>query len=65
MVGAAEECLGVGKENIIKTFLTQIKSAHVIPEKGEAIFNAALITINPRTNKATDIKPITKFIEIK
>jgi metallophosphoesterase (TIGR00282 family) len=65
MVGAADSCLGVDKENIIKTFLTQIKYPHVIPEKGPAIFNSVLITINPKTVKATSIKPITKIINIK
>jgi metallophosphoesterase (TIGR00282 family) len=65
MVGAADECIGVDKENIIKMFLTQVKQKHVIPEKGKAIFNAALITIEPKTRKAISIKPITKFVEIK
>lgn len=65
MVGAADSCIGVDKENIIKTFLTQIKYSHVIPEKGEAIFNAVLITVNPKTAKAKSIKPIIKFINIK
>lgn len=65
MVGAADECIGVDKENIIKMFLTQIKQKHVILEKGRAIFNAALITIDSKTKKATEIKPITKYVEIK
>ncbi len=65
MAGAADGCLGIDKENIIKTFLTQIKYPHVIPEKGRAIFNAVLITINPKTAKAKAIKPITKYINIK
>jgi len=64
MVGAADECLGVEKTGIIKTFLTQIKYPHVIPEKGKAIFNAVIITVNPKSAKATSIKPITKFINI-
>lgn len=65
MVGAADECIGVQKEGIIKTFLTQVKRQHVIPEKGKAILNAALVEINTKTKKTTNIKPITKFIEIK
>jgi metallophosphoesterase (TIGR00282 family) len=64
MVGAAHSCLGVDKENIIKTFLTQIRYPHVIPEKGQAIFNAVLLTINPKNRQASQIKPITKFINI-
>lgn len=65
MTGAADECIGVSKENIIKTFLTQIKHQHVIPEKGRAILNSVLVEINPKTGKARSIKPITKFVEIK
>ena len=65
MVGFADGCIGVDKENIIKTFLTQIKHKHILPEKGKAIFNAVLLTINPKTRKATDIKPIIKFVAIK
>lgn len=64
MAGAADGCLGVDKENIIKTFLTQIKHPHVIPEKGRAILNAVLVSINPKTAKAASIQPIIKFIEI-
>jgi 2',3'-cyclic-nucleotide 2'-phosphodiesterase len=64
MVGAYDSCLGTGKEGIIKTFLTQIKYPHQIPEKGQAIFNSVLITVNPKNMKATAIKPIIKFIDI-
>jgi len=65
MVGAADSCLGVDKENIIKNFLTQMKYSHVIPEKGQAIFNAILLSINPKTGKTKSIKPIIKSINIK
>jgi len=65
MVGAADECLGVKKDDIIKTFLTQIKLPHIIPEKGRSVFNAVLININSHTRQATAIKPITEFINIK
>jgi metallophosphoesterase (TIGR00282 family) len=65
MVGLAEGCIGIDKENIIKTFLTQIKEEHIIPETGKAILNGILITIDPETKKAVEIKQITKFSEIK
>jgi len=65
MNGAADQCLGVGKENIIKTFLTQINYPHIIPEKGLAIFNAVLIAVDSKTGKAKTINPITKSINIK
>lgn len=64
MVGAADSCLGVGQDNIIKTFLTQVKYPHVIPEKGQAIFNSVLVTVNPKKAQATSIRPITKYINI-
>lgn len=64
MVGSAEGCLGVAKEGILKIFLNQIKEPHVIPEKGEAIFNSVLVTIDPKTKKAKSIKPIIKNINI-
>jgi len=64
MVGAAESSLGIEFEGILKTFLTQIKYPHVIPEKGKAIFNAVLMEINPKTAKAKSIKPIIKFVNI-
>jgi len=64
MTGLADGVIGVNKEGIIKTFLTQIKTPHVIPENGRAIFNAVLLAINPKTAKAKSIKPITKYINI-
>ena len=64
MVGANNQCLGVEKEGIIKTFLTQIKHPHIIPQKGEAIFNAVILKINPKTKKATNIKTINQTINI-
>ncbi|MDD5294439.1 MAG: TIGR00282 family metallophosphoesterase [Patescibacteria group bacterium] len=65
MAGFAGGCLGVDKEDIIKIFLTQIKQPHTIPEKGRAIFNAVLITIDSKTQKAKTIKPIIKTINIE
>jgi hypothetical protein len=64
MAGFADGCIGVDKENIIKTFLNQIKYQHVIPEKGKAIFNSVLLSINTRDGKAKNIKPIIKSINI-
>ena len=65
MVGSSEGVIGVEKENIIKSFLDQTKYQHVLPEKGQAIFNAVLLTINEKTGQATKIQPIIKFIDIK
>ncbi len=65
MAGFAGGCIGIEKESIINTFLTQIKRSNVIPKKGRAIFNSVLVSIDSKTGKAKKIKPITKFVEIK
>lgn len=65
MAGFAEGCIGIDKENIIKTFLTQIKEEHIIPETGKAILNGVLITVDQKTKRAVEIKQITKFVEVK
>ncbi|MDD4900663.1 MAG: TIGR00282 family metallophosphoesterase [Patescibacteria group bacterium] len=62
--GFADGVIGVEKDGIIKTFLTQTKYPHVIPETGRAIFNAVSLTIDEKTKKAVSIKSITKFINI-
>ncbi|MBU0722233.1 YmdB family metallophosphoesterase [Patescibacteria group bacterium] len=64
MTGFADGVLGTDKQGIIKTFLTQIKTSHVIPENGRAIFNAVFLQIDPDTKKTLSIKSITKYINI-
>lgn len=64
MTGFADGVIGVEKDSVIKTFLTQIKYQHDIPETGRAIFNAVLISLDPKTKKAVSLKPITKYINI-
>lgn len=65
MAGFSDGCIGIAKEGTLKTFLTQIKSEHVIPETGKAILNAILLTINPANGKAVAIEPIIEYTEIK
>jgi len=65
MCGAYDSSLGVKYDNIIKTFLEQIKYPHEIPETGKTILNGVLIKINDKTGKTEKITPITKFTEIK
>ncbi len=64
MTGLANGSLGIDKDAIIQTFLTQIKHPHTIPERGEAILNAVLLNINEKTAKTKTIKPIIKHIKI-
>jgi len=63
MVGALNEVIGLGKENVIKSFLTQMKQEKIIPETGEALLNSVLITIDIKTTMAVAIKPITKYLK--
>ena len=65
MVGMAEGSLGIEKEDIIKSYLDNIKRTHTISETGKAILNAVLVNIDEKRGKAINIKPITKYIEIK
>ena len=65
MTGFTDGVIGIGKEGIIKTFLTQIKYPHEIHDTGKAIFNAVYFEINPKNKKTITFKPITKFINIK
>lgn len=65
MTGAGNtSILGVEKNEIIKSFLTQIKYQHILPETGHAIFNAVLIDID-KQGKAKSIEPIFKNINIQ
>lgn len=65
MTGFADGCIGIEKDGVIKTFLTQIKQHHVVPEKGKGIFNSVLIKIDDTSGKAKSINRIVKFVNIK
>jgi 2',3'-cyclic-nucleotide 2'-phosphodiesterase len=64
MVGYADGVIGIGKEDVIKTFLTQIKNKHKLPEKGSSNFNAIMVKINTKDRRAVKIKQILKQVEI-
>ena len=65
MVGYADGCIGLDKTSILKETFSQINYQHIIPEKGNSIFNAIMVTINPKNGKAVSIKSISKIINIK
>jgi 2',3'-cyclic-nucleotide 2'-phosphodiesterase len=65
MVGYDDGCIGVDKEGIIKTFLTQIAYPHKVPEKGNSIFCGVLLTVNPKNGKTEAIKQIIETVNIK
>ncbi|MFH1838418.1 MAG: TIGR00282 family metallophosphoesterase [Candidatus Kuenenbacteria bacterium] len=60
MVGAENSVIGVEKESVIKTYLTQINHQFVYPEKGECAFNSVLVEIDLKTNKAIKIKRVDR-----
>jgi len=64
MTGFADGVLGLKKEGIIKTFLSQIKNSHIIPEIGRVSFNAVFLTINQKTKKTHSIETISKQLII-
>lgn len=65
MVGYNEGCIGIKKEEVLKTFFSQIREVHEIPESGKCILNAVLLDIDAKTSRAKKIIPIKKYFTIK
>lgn len=65
MNGFADGVLGLDRDGIIRTYLTQIKYPHVVPDKGKAIFNAVIVEIDSETAKAKSIKPVIRYVDFK
>lgn len=64
MVGIKDSVLGVDKQIILESFLTQRGMAHDIPEHGVCLVNAVLITIDPATAKAKKIERIYREVTV-
>jgi hypothetical protein len=64
MCGATGECLGISKEGVLRTYLTQIKEPHVLPEAGPAELDGVFLKIDPKTSKALGIVTIREFRKI-
>lgn len=62
-VMAHDSILGIGTDDILKAFVTQLPSRHTLPRTGTGELNGALITVD-RTGKAKSIKRIREFVEI-
>ncbi|PKL72513.1 TIGR00282 family metallophosphoesterase [Candidatus Kuenenbacteria bacterium HGW-Kuenenbacteria-1] len=60
MVGAEDSVIGVEKESVIESYLTQINHQFVFPEKGECVFNSVLLEIDLKTGKAINIRRVDK-----
>lgn len=64
MIGARDSVLGIEKENIIKTFLTQIPLPHQLPEHGVCVVNSLLLEINPHDIKAKSLQRFDTLVKI-
>ena len=63
MVGAVDSVIGVKPEAAVSNFLELDASQPLEPvDKGACLFNAALITIDTKIKKATEIKRINQLI---
>lgn len=64
MVGGVDTIIGVKKENIIETFLTQVNVLHEFPESGPAEVNAVVVGVDDQSGKCLNIKRINKKVII-
>lgn len=64
MVGPRDSILGVKKDIIIESFLTQINQLHELPEKGEVEVNAVLLEVDEKSGKCLSLKRIQRTIDI-
>lgn len=61
--GPADGVIGVSREQIIRKFITGLPSRFE-PASGRALFNAVMVTIDPKSKKATNIQRIADFIKL-
>ena len=61
--GPADGVIGVNKEQIIRKFVSGLPSQFE-PASGRALFNAVMVTIDPKNRKATDIQRIAGFVKL-
>jgi metallophosphoesterase (TIGR00282 family) len=63
MTGLRDGVIGVDRELIVRNFITQLPVRHEFPSSGEAVVNAALITVG-KGGQATAIEHIQKTLTI-
>jgi calcineurin-like phosphoesterase len=61
--GPADGVIGVSREQIIRKFISGLPSRFE-PASGRALFNAVMVTIDPKSKKATNIQRIADFIKL-
>ncbi|OGC03389.1 metallophosphoesterase [candidate division WOR-1 bacterium RIFOXYA12_FULL_43_27] len=63
MVGAYDSIIGVQKDPILERYLTQLPTQYDPEEKGPALFNAVVLTIDNKSGKTEKIERIYRVIE--
>lgn len=64
MSGARDSVIGVEKEGIVRTFLGEKGSAHVMPESGIAVVQGTAFEIDVATGKCLTAKRIDREVQI-
>lgn len=65
MCGPRDSVIGVDKDVIVKSFVTGRKQRHEIPESGDMTVNAVIITLDPKSKKATEIVRVDRIVHIE
>lgn len=63
MVGARDSILGMEREPVIETFLSQLPARFTAAEQGPIVFNSVLIQVDGRTGRATSIQRVDREVE--
>lgn len=64
MVGPVDSVLGVKKEGVIETYLTQISGQHEMLDDGEVVVNAVIVEVDEKSGKCTSINRVKKSVNI-
>src|SRR3989344_1779120 len=64
MVGAMDSVIGVDKGPVLKMFLSQMPASFQIPEEGEVIINAVVLTIDPQNQKVLDLTRLDRVVKV-
>jgi len=64
MVGPVDSVLGIKKQGVIETYLTQVGSKHELIEQGEVVINGVILDIDDKTGKCISINRVKKSVNI-
>ena len=60
-VGPLDSIIGVQKDTVINSFLTQLQFKHEPETTGEIVFNAVLVEVDEKTRKALNVEHVRKI----